>query len=141
MSGEEGWRGFLAVDGGSPGVLEDEPIGELPVEPGEIGEEKVFVVVDEGSLDGAVEAFGVGPLFGILGSAYPRAMPWSWGRWGKGGLELAPVLGEQHRGVAGSRLRAALGAASVWPFSLPGRATGLGEGRGGIDEGQDMASR
>ena len=53
MSGEEGWRGFLAVDGGSPGVLEDEPIGELPVEPGEIGEEKVFVVVDEGCLDGA----------------------------------------------------------------------------------------
>ena len=42
------------------GVVEDEPLGEFLVETGEVGEEQVFVVVDEGFLDGAIEAFGMG---------------------------------------------------------------------------------
>ena len=32
---------------GSLGVWEDEPVGPFLVEPGEVGEEQVFVVVDE----------------------------------------------------------------------------------------------
>ncbi|HXF08102.1 MAG TPA: hypothetical protein VNK45_06220 [Candidatus Acidoferrales bacterium] len=37
------------------GVVEDEPVGEFLVEQGQVGKEQVFVVVDEGCLEGAVE--------------------------------------------------------------------------------------
>lgn len=45
------------------GVVEEEPVGELLVEAGKVGEEQVFVVVDEGLLDGAIKAFGMGVGF------------------------------------------------------------------------------
>ena len=53
------------------GVVEDEPLGEFLVEAGEVGEEQVFVVVDEGFLDGAIEAFGMGIHFWGLGVGIP----------------------------------------------------------------------
>lgn len=51
---------------GTFGVVENEPIGEFLVEVSQIGEEWVFVVVDEGFLDRAVKAFGVGAHFRSL---------------------------------------------------------------------------
>jgi hypothetical protein len=58
---------------GALGVVEDEPIGELLVEEIEVGEQQVFVVVDEGFLEGAVEAFHVGVHLGGFGGRYTSA--------------------------------------------------------------------
>jgi len=53
------------------GVVEDEPVGELFVEAGQVGEEQVFVIVDERFLDGAVESFGMRIHFWRLGIGVP----------------------------------------------------------------------
>ncbi len=61
MVQEEGWRGLLAEGVvGALGVVEDEPVGELAVEEGKICQEQIHVIVDEGLLDGADEALGLG---------------------------------------------------------------------------------
>ena len=44
---------------GRLGVVEDEPVGQFLVEAGRVCVEQVFVVVDEGLLDGTVEALSV----------------------------------------------------------------------------------
>ncbi|OFC30756.1 hypothetical protein BAE29_12345 [Acidithiobacillus caldus] len=54
------------------GVVEDEPIGELLLETGEVGKEQVFVVVDEGFVDGATVAFGRDVHCRRLGLGLPR---------------------------------------------------------------------
>lgn len=54
------------------GVIEDEPIGELLLETGEVGKEQVFVVVDEGFLNGAMEGFGRGAPCRHLRVGVPR---------------------------------------------------------------------
>ncbi len=72
------------------GVVEHQPIGEFLVEEGEIGEEPVFVVVDEGFLEGAIEAFGMGIHFRDLRS--------------EAGSKPVPVPEEQgvnRRGISG----------------------------------------
>lgn len=45
---------------GASGVLEDQPLGELPVEQLHVGEEDMFVVVHEELSNGSVEALQVG---------------------------------------------------------------------------------
>jgi hypothetical protein len=47
----------LLVEGrvGALGVVEDEPIGELAVEEGEVGKEQVFLIIDERFLEDAIE--------------------------------------------------------------------------------------
>lgn len=45
---------------GASGVLEDQPLGELPVEQLHVGEEHMFVVVHEELSNGSVEALQVG---------------------------------------------------------------------------------
>ncbi len=44
----------------APGVVEHQPVGELPVEEAEVGEEPALGVADEGFREGAMEAFGMG---------------------------------------------------------------------------------
>jgi len=53
------------------GVVEDQPLGEFLVEAGEVGEEQVIVVVDEGFLDRAVKALGMGIHLRGLGVGVP----------------------------------------------------------------------
>jgi hypothetical protein len=38
------------------GVVEDQPVGELAVEEGEVGEEQILVVIHEGLLDRSIES-------------------------------------------------------------------------------------
>jgi hypothetical protein len=41
--------------GGALSVVEDEPVGELAVEEGEVGKEQVFLLIDERFLEDAIE--------------------------------------------------------------------------------------
>jgi hypothetical protein len=45
---------------GSTGIVVDEPLAQLLVEPCEVGKEQIFVPIDELLLDGSVEALAVG---------------------------------------------------------------------------------
>ena len=81
------------------GVVEDQPLGEFWVEAGEVGEEQVFVVVDEGFLDGAIEAFGMGIHFWGLGVGIPTGDLLFREGLGEARLKLGAVVGEQHLGL------------------------------------------
>lgn len=105
------------------GVVEDEPIGEFLVEGGQVGKEEIFVEVDEGLLEGAVEAFEVGVHPGRLGVGIPaRDAAFLQGS-GKVCLELAAIVREQDlRGFgqqAQGRAKRRLGVAAALGFARP----------------------
>ena len=60
---EVNWRLKAEAMVGSFSVLEEEPVGELAVEGGQVVEQQVFMIVHELFLEGAVEAFRVGVHF------------------------------------------------------------------------------
>ena len=56
---------------GQHGIISQQPVGEFPVKGGQVIEQQILVVVHEGLLDGAVEAFGVGIHFRGAGIGPP----------------------------------------------------------------------
>lgn len=97
---EEEYRG-LQAEGmvRTLGVVEDQPVGELRVEESEVGKEQVFVVVHEGLLQCAVEAFATGVHSGALGIGEPAPDAVVLDRFGEASLELGAVAREQHTGA------------------------------------------
>jgi hypothetical protein len=91
---------------GSLGVVEEEPVGQFPVKEVEIRESQVFVVVDEGFLNGLVEAFGVAVPRG--GEVYPRCLSACYAQADAAGGEAADPRGSP--GSALSKGQAARGA-------------------------------
>ena len=73
MVHEEGLYRRMQAKGmvGSFGVIEEEPVSEVPVEVRQVVEEQVLVVIHELFLEGAIEAFGVGIHFRRAGVRPP----------------------------------------------------------------------
>ena len=86
---------------GALSVVEHQPVGEFLVEEGEIGEEQVFVVVDEGFRKGAMEAFGRSIHFRGLRVGIPTGDPLFREDLGEAGLELGAVVRQEHPGRLG----------------------------------------
>ncbi len=57
------------------GVGEHEPLGRRPVEEGQVGEEEIFVIVDEGLLKGTVETLGMSVHLRDLRIGVPTSDP------------------------------------------------------------------
>ena len=110
---------------GALGVVEDEPIGELAVEEGEVGKEQVLVVVHEGLLDRSVESLDMGVHLRCLGVGVPTPDAALLKEPGEVGLKLAAVVGQQ--GLGGlrqcSKDKPHSRARAVWRACLEGSPT------------------
>lgn len=122
------------------GVVEDEPVGEFLVEQGQVGKEQVFVVIDEGFLEGAVEAFDMGVHPGAFGVGIPALdMPCLDGS-GEVFFELAAIVREHDLGGLWQQgehgFQGGLGVAT----GFAGQGQCQGKTACWIDEGDDVAS-
>jgi hypothetical protein len=107
---------------GALGVVEHQSVGEFLVEEGRIGEEQVFVVVDEGFRKGAMEAFGRSIIFGVFGVGRQQAIRCSARTWAKPASNSEPLSDKSTRGGWGSSARGTSRAARVWRVALRGTA-------------------
>ena len=87
-------------------VGEHEPLGRLPVEESEVGEEEILVIVDEGLLESAVESLGMGVHLGRLGVSGPGRIHRSARAWAKLASNSRPFLEGTTSGDLGKRLKA-----------------------------------
>ena len=126
---------------GTLGIVEEEPIGEFLVEQGEIGEEQILVVIDEGFLQGAVEAFGVGVHFWGLGVGIPALDAVGLAGLGEARFELRAVVGKQHLGLGRQQSQGCLERVLCVAGRLAGDGEGEGQTAGGIDAGDDVAAQ
>jgi hypothetical protein len=106
------------------GVVENEPVSELAVEEGKVGKEPHLLGVGEGSLEGSVEALGVGvPLWGFWGSSTSGRCRVVVQEACEFGFELAAVVEEPRSGwLAGSPDKPRSRARAVARACLEGRA-------------------
>ena len=127
-------------NGGSFGVIEEEPVSEVPVEVRQVVEEQVLVVIHELFLEGAIEAFGVGVHFRRAGvrppvrdAAFLQAL-----------LEVAQklraVVGEHE--AWGFRQEMAQGVQREGRLAARRGGGGKGDGEAGVrvDEGEQVAA-
>lgn len=126
---------------GTLGIVEEEPIGEFLVEQGEIGEEQILVVIDEGFLQGAVEAFGVGVHFWGLGVGIPALDAVGLAGLGEARFELRAVVGKQHLGLGRQQSQGGLERGLGVAGRLAGDGEGEGQTAGGIDAGDEVAAQ
>jgi hypothetical protein len=124
---------------GALGVVEHQPVGEFPVEEGEIGEQQVFVVVDEGFLEGAMEAFDRSIHFRGLRVGRPTGDPLFRKDLGEAGLELGAVVRQEHPGRLGQQRQGDFEGGPGLAGGFAGDGDGQGEGAGGVDEGDEVA--
>ena len=87
---------------GALGVVEHQPVGQFLVEACEVGEQQVFVVVDEGFLQGALQVRRGRSFWGFWGSL-PASNTVGIEGFGKAGFELRAVVREQHLGFCGQQ--------------------------------------
>ena len=125
---------------GALGVVEHQPVGQFLVEAGQVGEQQVFVVVDEGLLDGAVEAFDVGVHLGGFGVGVPALDAVGVERLGKAGLELGCVVREQHLGLLRQQAQGGGECGAGVAAGFAGSGHGEGKAAGRIDEGEEVAA-
>ena len=122
------------------GVGEHEPLGQLPVEESEVGEEEILVIVDEGLLKGAIETLCMSVHLGCLGVGGPASDPPLGQGLDKARLELAAVLGEHDVGRLEEETQRPIQGPACMTGILGGNRPGEGQAALRIDETHDVAA-
>ena len=125
---------------GALGVVEHQSVGEFLVAAAEVGEEPVFVVVDEGFLESAMEALGRSIHFGGLRVGRPTGDPLFRKNLGEAGLELGAVVRQEHLRRLGQERQGDFEGGPGLAGDFAGDGDGQGEGAGGVDEGDEVAA-
>ena len=138
---EKGSRRWLVESLVRPlGVGEHEPLGQLPVEESEVGEEEILVIVDEGLLEGAVETLGMSVHLGRLRVGGPASDPPLAQGLGKARLKLAAVVGKHDAGRLGEETQRPIQRPTGMTGMLGGDRPGEGQAARRIDEAHDVAA-
>ena len=141
MVKEKGSRRWLVESLVRPlGVGEHEPLGQLPVEESEVGEEETLVIVDEGLLKGAIETLGMSVHLGCLRVGVPTSDPPLGQGLGKTRLKLAAVVGQHDVGRLGEETQRQIQHPTGMTGMLGGNRPSEGQAALRIDEAHDVAA-
>ena len=125
---------------GQHGIISQQPVGEFPVKGGQVIEQQILVVVHEGLLEGAIEAFGVGIHFGGAGigppvrdAAFVEALL-------EVAEELRAVVGEDEPWGGWQQVARGIEGTGGLAAGRGGGSHGDGKAGGRIDEGEQVAA-
>jgi hypothetical protein len=125
---------------GALGVVEHQSVGEFLVEEGEVSEEQIFGIVEEGFRESAMEALGRSIHFRGLRVGRPTGDPLFREDLGEAGLELGAVVRQEHLRRLGQERQGDFEGGPGMAGDFAGDGDDQGEGAGGVDEGDEVAA-